>query len=327
MKKFIYSLSTLLTFLFVLACTDQESDIPEPESFSSEPFVTGLKSPVGLAMDDKGNIWVTEAGTGNNNDDASIAMITPSGTKTTFVAGLRSITNQGSTEGIGHLLYRDGKLYFLHGLDGRLYTADVSSFKTGDTPVNIDDIPSQDVATYIKSLALVNPLNSNAFDLVFGPDDHLFIVDAGSNAIFKRDKTTGELSLFTHFPEAATGVDAVPTGIVYDGTKFLVTILTGFPFTPGDAKIYQVDQDGNYSDYKTGFTTLSGIVLSVNNRALVLQHGIFGKGFEEKSGKVLDEDGNTILEFASQPTDIVRANDKTYYLSSYRDGTVVKLSY
>jgi hypothetical protein len=328
MKKFIYSLSTLLTFLFfVLACTDHDSFVPEPEFFSSEPFVSGLQSPVGLALDDKGNIWVTEAGTGNNNDDASIVMITPSGTKTTFVAGLRSITNQGSTEGIGHLLYRDGKLYFLHGVNGRLYTADVSSFKTGDKPVNIADIPSEDVATYIKSRELVKPLNSNAFDLVFGPDDHLFIVDAGSNAIFKRDKTTGDLSLFTHFPADSAGVDAVPTGIVYDGTRFLVTTLTGFPFTPGNAKIYAVDQAGEYSEYKKDFTTLSGIALSANNKPLVLQHGIFGKGFEAKSGKVLDEDGHTLFNSISQPTDIVRADEKTYYLLSYKDGTIVKLSY
>ncbi|MEO6283053.1 MAG: ScyD/ScyE family protein [Dyadobacter sp.] len=328
MKKFIYSLPTLLTFLFfVLACTDHDSFVPEPEFLSSEPFVSGLKSPVGIALDDKGNIWVTEAGTGSNNDDASIAMITPSGTKTIFVAGLRSITNQGSTEGIGHLLYRDGKLYFLHGVNGMLYVADVSSFKAGDKPVNIADIPSQDVATYIKSLALAKPVNSNAFDLVFGPDDHLFIVDAGSNAIFKRDKKTGEISLFTHFPEASAGVDAVPTGIVYDGAKFFVTTLTGFPFTPGDAKIYTVDQAGAYSEYKKGFTTLSGIVLSANNKPLVLQHGIFGKGFEAKSGKVLDEKGNTIFNSISQPTDIVRAADKMYYLLSYKDGTIVKLSY
>lgn len=328
MKRFIYSLSTLLTILLILACTDHDVLIPEPESFTSEPFVSGLRSPVGLTLDDNGNIWVTEAGTGNNNDDASIVMITPSGTKTTFLAGLKSITNQGSTEGIGHLLYRDKKLYFLHGLNGRLYTADVSSFKTGDQAVSINDIPSQDVATYIRSLALTDPLNSNAFDLAFGPDDHLFLVDAGSNAIFKRDKTTGDLSLFTHFPEAAPGVDAVPTGIVYDGNKFLVSTLTGFPFVPGNAKIYQVDQTGKFSDYKTGFTTLSGIVLSVNNKPLVIQHGVFGQmGFEGKSGKVLDENGKTIFDMISQPTELIRAGDKTYYLLSYRDGTIVKLSY
>ena len=327
MKKIIYALSTLLIALVIWACTDHDVLIPDPESFTAEPFVEGLKSPVGLALDDKGNIWVTEGGTGNDNDDASIVMIAPNGVKTTYLAGLRSITNQGSTEGIGHLLYRDGTLYFLHGVNGRLYSADVSAFKTGDQPADLANIPSQDVATFIKSLALTDPLNSNAFDLTFGPDEHLFILDAGSNALFKRDKTTGELSLFTHFPEASPGVDAVPTGVVYDGTKFLVTTLTGFPFTPEDAKIYAVNKDGSYSVHESGFTTLSGIVLSANNKALVLQHGIFGRGFGEKTGQILDENRKVLFKSISQPTDIVRADDNTYYLLSYKDGTIVKLSY
>lgn len=329
MKKLIYSLSTpLLLLFFVLACTDHGIFYPEPDSFSSEAFVSGLKSPVGLALDDQGNIWVTEAGTGNNNDDASISLITPSGGKTTFLTGLESITNMGSTEGIGHLLYRSGKLYFLHGVNGRLYTADVSSFKPGDQPVDINDIPSEDVATYIKSLSLVKVSNSNAFDLAFGPDDHLYIVDAGSNAIFKRDKTTGELSLFTHFPDAAPNVDAVPTGIVYDGTKFFVSTLSGAPFTAGDAKIYEVDKDGTASVYQSGFTTLSGIALSVNNKPIVLKHGTLGaRGFVQGSGEVLDGNRKTILKDISQPTDIIRATEKTYYLLSYKDGTITRLSY
>ena len=37
--------------------------------------------------------------------------------------------------GLGHVLYRNGKLYVLNGLNGRLYTADGSSYKTKDAPV------------------------------------------------------------------------------------------------------------------------------------------------------------------------------------------------
>ncbi|WP_159470161.1 ScyD/ScyE family protein [Dyadobacter sp. 3J3] len=331
MKK-SYFLFPVLVFLFsVQSCTDHDIDpTPEPQSLSSETIFSELKSPIGIAVDDKGNIWVTEAGTGNNNTDGSVSMITPSGNKTTFVTGLLSVTNagEGSIEGISHLFYHDGKLYFLHGVNGTLYKADVSSFKSGDPAVNLADIPSEDVGTYIRSLALTSPLNSNAFDLTLGPEGHLYIVDAGSNAIIKKDKDTGKLSLFAHFPDAATKVDAVPTGIVYDGSKLLVSSLTGFPFTPSSAKIFEVDKDGTVNVYKDKFTTLTGITLSANGKPIVIQHGVFGAmGFGAKSGKVLDENGNILLDNVSRPTGIVRAGDRLFYLLSYTDGTISKLTY
>ena len=326
MKKSVFLLPVLVLFLFVLSCTDSKEPLPEPESFKSELFVSGLKSPIGIAPDDHGNIWVSEAGTGNK--DGSVAMISPSGTKTTFVTGLTSIFMEGSFEGVGHVLYRNGKLYFTHGVEGKLFTADVSTFKSGDKAANLDDIQSEDVGTFIKSLALSTPLNSNAYNLAFGPDDHLYIVDSGSNAIIKKDKTSGKLSLFAHFPDVATKVEAVPTCVAYDGEKFLVSTLTGFPFTPENAKIFQVDNDGNVSEYKSKFTTLTGITLSANNKPIVIQHGVFGAmGFGAETGKVLDENGKVLLDNISRPNDIKRAGDKTYYLLSYEDGTISKLSF
>lgn len=328
MKKVILSLTVLALAICSISCvTDHAQPIEEPMSFQSAPFVSQLKAPIGIALDESGNIWVTEAGTGNNNDDASIAMITPSGQKTVFVAGLKSITNLGSVEGPSKLLYKDAKLYFLHGVNGKLYIADVSAFKPGDAPVSLAAIPSHDIRGFVEKQQYTNPVNSNAFELAFGPDNNLYIVDAGGNAIIKRDQATGELSEFATLPKTAEGKDAVPTGIVYDGSKFLVSILTGVPFTAGAAKIYQITPAGVVSEYKTNFTTLIGITLSVNNKPIVIQHGTFGMGFTAGTGKVLDENGNTLLDGLSQPTDIVRYGEKTYYLVSYKDGTISKLSY
>lgn len=327
MKNLICLFKTLLLLIFLQSCTDHREPFPEPEVFSSEIFFRGLKSPIGIALDDQNNIWVTEAGTGNGND-GSISMITPSGSKTMFLTGLKSITNEGSSEGVGHLHFHKGKLYFLHGSNGMLYTADVSSFKPGDAAVQLSDVPVQDIGTYVRSLALTDPLNSNTYNFTFGPDDQLYIVDSGSNAIIKRDNATGGLSLFAHFPDVAPGVEAVPTGIVYDGTDFFVSTLTGFPFGLNNAKIFRVDKKGTVSVYKSDFTTLTGIALSVNNKPIVIQHGIFGSmGFEAMSGKVLDENGKILLGNITRPTDIIRASEKTYYLLSYADGTISKLSY
>ncbi|QRR00205.1 ScyD/ScyE family protein [Dyadobacter sandarakinus] len=327
MKKLFLLLNVVIFSLFIQACTDHLEPVSEPRSFSSEPFVTGLKYPIGMAMDDVGNLWVTEAGSGSGTD-GSVAMITPSGHKTTFVTGLQSLMREGSIEGISHLVYKNGKLYFLHGSNGMLYTADVAGFKPGDAAVNLSDIPSQDLGTFVRSLALTDPLNSNTYHLTFGPDEHMYVVDAGSNAIIKRDKGTGALTLFAHFPNVAQNVEAVPTGIAYDGNRFLVSTLTGFPFQEGNAKIFQVEKNGTVSEYKTGFTTLTGITLSANNKPIVIQHGVFGpQGFGAKTGRVLDENGKTLLGDISRPTDIIRANEKTYFLLSYADGTITKLSY
>nr|WP_295927740.1 ScyD/ScyE family protein [uncultured Dyadobacter sp.] len=327
MKKFVLLVNAAILSIFIQACTDHSEPIPEPQSFSSETFVTGLKYPIGLAFDDKGNVWTTEAGSGKGND-GSVSMITPLGIKTTFVTGLESLMREGSIEGISHLVYRKGKLYFLHGSNGILYTADVSTFQSGNAAVKLSDIPSEDIGSYVETLGLTDPVNSNTYDFTFGPDDHLYIVDAGSNAIIKKDMVSGDLSLFARIPDVGPGVEAVPTGIVFDGSKFLVSNLTGFPFATDSAKIFQVNQKGEVGVYKSNFTTLTGITLSINNKPIVIQHGVFGKkGFEAKSGKVLDENGNTLFSGVSRPTDIIRAGDQTYYLLSYQDGTITKLTY
>jgi glucose/arabinose dehydrogenase len=326
MKKLVLSIAVVLSGLFIQACTDHEQPFPEPTTFTSQPFVEGLKAPIGMAIDDNGNMWVTEAGTGNGTD-GSVSMITPSGTKTLYVTGLSSITQEGSPEGIGHLVFQGGKLYFLHGSTGKLYIADVASFKSGDAAVNLASIPVEDIGTFVKSKALTDPLNSNTWDLTVGPDGLLYIADSGANAIFKRD-SDGTLHLFAQIPNVATKVEAVPTGIVYDGTKFLVSTLTGFPFAKDNAKIFQVDKNGKVDVYAPNFTTLTGITLSANNKPIVVHHGEFGAmGFKPNSGEVLDEKGNVLLKNISRPTDIIRTNDDVYYLLSYQDGTIVKLTY
>lgn len=328
MKKLVLLVNVIIASMFIQACTDHVEPVAEPETFTSQPFVSELKYPIGLTVDDHSNVWVTEAGTGNNGTDGTVSMITSAGVKTTFVTGLQSLMREGSIEGIGHLIYKDGTLYFLHGSNGMLYTADVSSFKSGDPAVKLADIPSQDLATFVKGENLTNPINSNTYDLTFGPDGHLYFVDSGSNAVIKRDKNNGKLSVFAKLPNVAPGVEAVPTGIVYDGSKLFISTLTGFPFAPGSASILQVDDKGAVDVYQSGFTTLTGITLSANNKPIVIQHGEFGaKGFAKGSGLVLDGEGNTLFGNITRPTDIMRAGDKMYYLLSYEDGTIVKLSY
>lgn len=319
----------LLILFFFAACEDDKNEpIQDPTAFTATEFVSGLKMPVGMSIDEKGQLWVAETGTGNN--DAQVSMVTPSGSVHTVITGLNSVFANGAIEGMSHVLYADGKLYILNGNAGRLYAADVSSFKPGDSPIAASALESEDIRSFVHSLNLTDPLNSNAFQLTFGPDNHLYIVDAGANAIIKRDKNSKALSLFAQIPNINPTTEAVPTGIVFDGSKFLVSSLSGGPFVKGSAKIFQVDLNGNVTEYRTGFTTATDILLTPNNKALITEFAEFSltqPGFVPGTGRIVNEEGLSLLDELTMPTDLERSDDKTYYLLSYAEGTIQKLTF
>lgn len=330
-KRFLSFLAfTLMTATAVfVSCTDHVEPIPDPTQFAISDFASGLRFPIGMAVDEKGQIWVSEAGTGKN--DGALVLIGPGGTKTVVLDQFASAPSpEGTPEGLTHMYYENGKLYLLHGLSGFLYTVDVSNFKPGDPKMALNLVPKGDVGTFIRDQKLVDPINSNAYTLTKGPGGHLYIVDAGSNAIFKRDMNTHALSLFAEIPGPNDTTDAVPTGIVFDGSRFLVSNLTGFPFVAKAANIFQVTPDGQVSVYKSGFTTLTHLELTVNNKPLALHFSDFSfaaGGFVPMSGSVQDENGNVLAGGLMMPTDIKRSGDKTYYVLSYALGTIQKLTY
>src|SRR5690554_2166625 len=132
MRK-LQTLGFLLTLFFFIGCEEDDNEpIQDPTQFIATNFVSGLKMPVGMSIDDRGQLWVAETGTGNN--DAQVSMISPDGTAHVAISGLNSVFANGSVEGMGHVLFKNGKLYILNGNAGRLYIADVSSFKPGDAP-------------------------------------------------------------------------------------------------------------------------------------------------------------------------------------------------
>src|SRR5690554_2350889 len=131
----------LLILFFFAACEEDKNEpIQDPTAFTATEFVSGLKMPVGMSIDEKGQLWVAETGTGNN--DAQVSMVTPSGSVHTVITGLNSVFANGAIEGMSHVLYDEGKLYVLNGNAGRLYIADVSSFKPGDAPTPASSLES-----------------------------------------------------------------------------------------------------------------------------------------------------------------------------------------
>ena len=326
------------SFLLALAalslatgCKNNDPElVADPTSFTAQLFASNLTLPIGMSFDNKGQAWVTQSGTGKN--DAQVSLITTDGKAYSVLTGLASAVSNGSVEGIGHLLYRDGTLYVLEGATGKLYTLDVSSFKAGDSPYVAKNLSAEDIGAFVRAQQLTNPINTNLYNLTFGPDDNLYLVDSGANAVIKRDSKTRMLSVFAKLPNVTATAEAVPTGIVYDGNNFLVSTLSGAPFIAGTAKLFLVSPAGAVSEYQTGFTTLTDITLSASNKPIVVQYGQFSLtpptiGFTPKTGSVVDGSKATLLAALDRPTDIERVGERTYYVLSTGDGTIQKLTY
>lgn len=99
----------------------------------------------------------------------------------------------------------------------------------------------------------------------------IYIVNAGMNTITEVAASTGRSRVITRFPPVTNTLfpglggpvtDPVPTSIFVraDGT-FLVTILGGFPFAPGSAKVYSVDPtSGAFTPLIEGLTSATNVI-------------------------------------------------------------------
>ncbi|GAB2461188.1 hypothetical protein GCM10011375_12140 [Hymenobacter qilianensis] len=334
-KRYLLSATLLLTL--VTGCSDRDG--LDGLLASQRPILTDdLVNPIGMSVAPNGRVWVSETGTGRN--DGRVSVVTGTGQVYPVFTGFQSeLRPDGDVSSLGHVLYRDGILYILGGYFGKLYRVDVSSYRLGDPARPASSLPSEDIGAFVLSQNLSSPLESNIYSMTFGPDGSLYIVDAGANAIIRRDKDNGRLSVFARFPnitlqnQPVPTTQAVPTGIVHDGSRFLVSLLTGFSFAPGAAKIMQVSNTGVVSDYRTGFTTLTDIELTANKAPVVTQLAEFvfqpptNVGFQPNTGAVRNESGTVLLGGLSRPTDIERISGSTYYVLTNGDGTIRRVTF
>lgn len=323
----------ILLLAVVTACEDtQEQD--DPAQIRMDTLATGLAAPLGVAPDNQGRVWIGEVAAGQ------VSVITPDGKKYPAITGFTvGVSPENLPDGLNHLLYKDGKLYILHGVDEKLYIADVAAFKPGDQPLAASQLACEPIGQVVlDSLNSKDPLASNLYNMAFGPDGDLYIADAGANAIIRRSKT-GKVSIFAAIPgvsqvtpSGTSTVESVPTGIVFDGEKFWVTILTGFPFPAGKARIYQVDLTGKVMVYQEGFSSLVDIVLQADGQPLVLQIAEAGQqGYLPNTGRLLQvKNGqiSTVLQELNFPTSIKRGPQaNTYYINSLAGGTLMRITY
>lgn len=113
----------------------------------------------------------------------------------------------------------------------------------------------------------------------------VYVADAGGNAVYTVNAATGEIAVFAitgglpapFLPEAgnplrggAKEIDSVPSTVTEgpNGNVF-VPFITGGPFPPGMAPVYEYAPDGTKTDFATGLTMASDIAFSSDGTAYV----------------------------------------------------------
>ncbi|MDQ3291724.1 MAG: ScyD/ScyE family protein, partial [Bacteroidota bacterium] len=199
-------ITLLFSLLLLLGATGCEEfydivDDLKPRPPKSKAFATGLIAPLGLESDETGQLWVTEAGTGEASN-GQLSFVDAQGKVYPVVQGFTSVASpEGAIFGLNHLVLKDNILYMLHGVEGKMYKLDISKYKPGDKPLRAADLEFEDIGSFVKDYSFPEDTDeTDIFNLTVGPDGDLFIVDAAANAVIRRDADTKELSVFATIP-------------------------------------------------------------------------------------------------------------------------------
>lgn len=244
----------------------------------------GLWNPSDLTFGPDGTLYIAEGGiTGADSGTDEPAFATPNAAGTPPAAppavvegqvtaippdGETSVVATGVTGAIGIVLI--GEVLFVACGGG--------SVGSGFQPNAIENtVDSIDVATGdVTEVAALgdyevenNPdgtdVNPNLYGMAANSAGQLFVADAGGNAIYEVDPSTGDFSLFALIPtlEELTGgtpeADApprqsVPTSVVIDADDNIHVLLLGIGFWPGPS-LLTFAPDGTMTVGPTGLTT------------------------------------------------------------------------
>jgi len=126
---------------------------------------------------------------------------------------------------------------------------------------------------------VTNVRGSNPFHMIAAThEDALLVVDSGQNSLLRLGRT-GWPEVIVRFPPIAQapGIvppfsDAVPTAVRhFAGNRYLVSLLTGVPLTPGEARVRLVNaNNGTWSELLTGLNSVTD-VLVIGNQIYVLE--------------------------------------------------------
>ena len=268
----------------------------------------GLNGPQGVLIDESGTVWVIDSGVGGEEEvpfvnpqtgeespaqygeSAQIVQILPDGTQTT-IAMLPSLVTPSDTIGGARLAVLNGEVYATVGQ----WLGDPSAeagIPNAGTVAKLSGDGIETVASTWDFERSENPdglvTDSHPYGLAASPDGDLWVTDAGANTLLSIDPLTGRTSLVAVFegvpsplPSAARNnemlTDPVPTSVVAKDGQIFVSLLPGFPFVPGSAKVVTVATDGTVSDYATNLTMLTDLQVGPDNELYAVQFAVFGE--------------------------------------------------
>jgi hypothetical protein len=207
---------------------------------------------------------------------------------------------------------RQGRVYFTVGLAGNpdLRTQLRQLRRSGPAaPGDLGAYGKEDLGAYgKKDLGAYGKKDLSAYGKKVNPDrvvavgDGRLVADAGGNSLV-RMSPRGRLSTVAVFPSrtvpapavpggppAGTPIlmESVPTAVVTgpDGALY-VGELTGFPFVPGQARVWRVVPGHRPQVYATGFTTIIDLAWGADRRLYVLEIARNGLLSGDRTGALL----------------------------------------
>jgi sugar lactone lactonase YvrE len=313
--------------------------VANAQEATGKTVAKGLNGPMGVLVAEDGTLWVIDSGTGGEQtiegtnpdtgekitatvgDSARIVKVSADGTQTD-VANLPSIFTGQEATGGARMALLDGTLYATSGF--WVETSGPSPLPLMSTVVKLENDTITQVADTWAFENSNNPdgfiKESHPYGLAAGPDGNLWVADAGANTVYKVNPSSGDITLVATLagitgplPNPARGnaqeSDPVPTGIVVneDGSAY-VSLLPGFPFLPGSAKVVTIAPDGTVSDYASGLTMVTDLQQGPDGNLYAVQLGVFTEqGPTPNSGAVVrikDGQSEEVLSGLSFPTAI-----------------------